>query len=451
MKSPTTLRWWAAAILAPLVLLPLSRQARAQDPFAGPDAAPGAAAAPPPAAAPPAPAPAAAPEDAGLVERLPPSAYPEWKTRGIPGGSLAFSGNMHGMPWPYYPRTGIGVSGYAWVDTGYETVDRGQVSQPGIKYLVSQGRAVLRLTPTYSAGTFYLQGQAELVANKDQTLAQPNVADVDDLWVRIGQWKQWDLQLGRFEAFEVYHFGMGMDLNTLERDGAVDQVRAPPDVYGLKTVTYRQNGIGNVAFHVYPSSALRFEVLGQFGFDAATSIDTVGARPAVVFDLGWLKLKGEGDLRKQFPVFSNSKESRFQRGGAAAAQFVFDPFVEFGFNFAYGLTDHYNPLNTTDPNATMGDFDTAGSTTDLDFGGFVNFRPIRGLVVGAGGNLNTQTDQQDGKFTHLQTFGAVQMEVLQHLYVKLVGAYAQAHIAPGGVASWDNTMISGRVRLMYLF
>jgi hypothetical protein len=35
---------------------------------------------------------------------------------------------MHGMQWPYLPRNGIGLSGYAWRDTGYEQIDRGSMS-----------------------------------------------------------------------------------------------------------------------------------------------------------------------------------------------------------------------------------------------------------------------------------------------------------------------------------
>jgi hypothetical protein len=300
---------------------------------------------------------------------------------------------------------------------------------------------------------FYVQAQSEFVGNKDQTIAQPNVADIDDLWIRIGQWRKWDLQVGRFEAFEVYHFGMAMDLNTLERDGASDQQHAPPDVYGLKTVSYRQNGIGNVALHMYMFPYVRLEVLGQFGFDASTSVDTVGGRPALVFDMGWLKLKAEGDIRKQFPVFNSSKESRYQRGGSASAQVVLLQKLEAGFNFAYGLVDHYLPTNLMTPSDPMGTFDSPGSTTDMDFGGFINGMVAPDLIVGVGANRNKQTDQANGEFTHLQAFGAVQYLIHKQLFVKLVGAYAKAHIDTGasGAVPWDNTMYSGRVRLMYLF
>jgi len=454
MKASMTSLGRAVLTSAPLLYLLVSNVAGAQetppaaDPFAegsAPAAASAANAAPPPAAEQP------KPSSLGPFERLPSTAYPEWTTRGLTGGSLWFSGNMHGMPWPYYPKTGIGVSGYAWLDTGYETITRGNPAEPNIKYLLSQGRAVLRVTPTYTNGDLYVQAQTEFVGNKDQTIAQPNVADIDDLWIRIGQWKQWDVQVGRFEAFEVYHFGMGMDLNTLERNGAADERRAAPDVYGLKDITYRQNGVGNVAVHAYPLKFLRLEALGQFGFDAATGIDTIGGRGAAVVDLGWFKLKGEGDYRRQFPVSSASKERRIERGGAGAAQIVLNPTVEAGVNFAYGLIDHWNPQNTVDPNATLGDLDTTGSVTDLDFGGFLNVRVAEDLIVGGGGNYNQETDLAAGRFSHLQAFGAIQYLVFKQLFVKFVGSYARAELEPGGSPPWHNTMVSGRLRLMYLF
>jgi hypothetical protein len=139
------------------------------------------------------------------------------------------------------------------------------------------------------------------------------------------------------------------------------------------------------------------------------------------------------------------------QGGVAALQLVFAPYIEAGANFAYGSVKHYLPTSVTNPNATLGDFDSTGSVTDLDSGGFVNARLAEGLVVGAGVNYNQETDEQAGAFTHLQSFGAVQVQLLDTLFLKLVGAYAKGHIAPGGVPAWDNTMTSGRVRLLYLF
>jgi hypothetical protein len=395
------------------------------------------------------------PPPVGPVERLPPSAYPEWKTRGIVGGSLWFSGNMHGMPWPYYPKTGIGVSGYVWVDTGYEFLKRGNSVDANQKDVLSEGRALLRVTPTYSSGRWYVQGQAELVANKEQSVAQPKVVDVDDLWIRVGQWKAWDFQVGRYEAFEVYHFGMGLDVNTLERYGATgDQTRSPPDVFelgGNSNIVYRQAGISNVALHVYPTDYLRLELLGQLGLDQASTFDTAGVRPAGVLDFGFLKIKASADYRKQFPQGASSKASVTVRGNAGAIQFVADPYAEGGFNIAYGSVDYYSPMNSTDPNASRGDYDTSRSGKDLDMGGFANVRVIDGLIVGGGVNYNQETDLQAGHFTHLQTFGAIQYLLLKTLYIRVVGAYAKGHLAPGNTPAWDNTMTSARLRLTYLF
>jgi hypothetical protein len=403
-----------------------------------------------------APAPAETPPPGpGPVERLSGPAFPEWTPRGLAGGSLALSGSMHGMPWPYTPRTGLGISGYVWSDGGYEIIKRGNQTEADIKYLVNQVRGVARLTPTYSAGEHYVQGQAELVLNGDQSQPQPVSVTTDDLWLRAGKWKAWDLQVGRYEAFEVYHFGMGMDLNTLERQGPVDTVRAVPDVPGLTTFTYRQNGVANAALHGYFwESRVRVELLGQYGFDAAASLDGYGVRPAAVVDLGWLKLKGAGYWKKQFPVRSTSKEARYQSGFTGAAQLVFAPWVEGGVSFAQEITDHYLAQNVNDPNASMGDYDGLGSLTTVAVGGFLNARVVPALpnfLVGGGLNHVRETDQVGGEFTNLQGFVAAQVRVGGQLYVKVVGGWARASLHPGGKELWENAMLSGRVRLMYLF
>jgi hypothetical protein len=195
------------------------------------------------------------PELLNRIELLPASAFPAPKTRGIANGSLA--GTFHGLQWPYMPYSGIGFSGSAWVDSGYETIKRGNDTEQNINYWLQQGRVLLRVTPTYSDGDFFVQGQAELVANKDQSLRQPDVADTDDLWIRFGTWKKWDVQLGRFEGWEVYHFGMGLDLNTLERQGATSTTYSAPEIYGLTYAFYRPAGVGQLAAHLYPVDWLR--------------------------------------------------------------------------------------------------------------------------------------------------------------------------------------------------
>ena len=409
---------------------------------------------------PPKPAEAEEPPPVGPIERLPPSAYPEWQTRGIKGGSLWLSNNMHGMPWPYYPKTGIGVSGDIWEDVSYLSLKYGLPSEFSQKQLRNQARGLLRFTPTYSAGDYYLQGQAEIVG-EEYLVGQerPFTSDIDDLWIRAGQWKSWDVQIGRFEGFEVYHLGMGMDLNTVEREGARDTQQKTPDVFELgggntysPNIVYRQDSALNIAGHLYPTDYLRFELLGQVGYDSRTTLDVAGIRPAAVFDLGWLKAKAALDYQREFSASTQTtKASRNLAGGVGALQFVVDPYVEFGGNIAYGKIESYASMNSTDPNATVGDHDTAGSVTDLDYGGFLNVRLVSDLIAGGGVNYDQETDEQQGTFTHLQTFGALQYVLFKQLYIKAVGAYAKAHFAPGGKTPWDDTMLSARLRLMYLF
>jgi hypothetical protein len=459
---PRTARGFAPLLSLVSVWLLFSAQARAQDPFANEGAADDGKQtdAPKPAPAKGASSATGVPEpEAGrVVEQLPGSAFPEWRTRGLYGGSLWLT--FHGMPWPYQPRTGIGISGYAWVDTGYENIARGTMSTNEaheVNYLLQQGRAVLRVTPAYFSGGWFVQSQVELVGNKDQTVTQTSgVVDVDDLWVRTGYWKKWDVMFGRFEGFEVYHFGMGLDLNTLERQGATDDIKPPPDVHGVRWGFVRPPGVGNAALHVYPLEILRFELLGQVGNEGG--LNSLGVRPAVVLDLGTIKVKAAGHYHRQFAVPDTSREARKAFGGTGAIQFVFDPIVELGVNADYGYVDHYSP--TSAMGGSMGDYDPRGSWTNLSFGGFANFRVISDVLLGVGANYSTREDALEsapgsgvfGKYSHLQAFGAVQYLIRKQLFVKVVGGYARAHFEPVDITpAWDNSMVSGRIRLLYLF
>jgi hypothetical protein len=366
---------------------------------------------------------------------------------------------MHGMQWPYLPRNGIGLSGYAWLDTGYERIDRGTMSNneaTTVKYMLQQGRAAFRLTPTYSLGQWFIQAQAELIANKDQTLTQPNIVDIDDLWVRGGKWKSWDVTVGRFEGFEVYHLGMGLDINTLERNGATDDIRPPPGIHGFQYGYLRPANVGNVALRVYPTNIIRIEMLTQLGNEGG--LNTVGGRPAVIFDIGWLKLKLAAEGRKQSAIANTSLEERTTYGATGALQFVLYPYVEMGVNADYGHVTHYSST-AANPGETRGQYDRLGTGATVSMGGFVNVRAADGLVVGAGANYITQGDElpnamtgATGEFSHLQAFGAIQYVLAKQLYIKVVGGYARAHLAPSnGAAAWDNSMGSGRVRLLYYF
>ncbi|HKU43777.1 MAG TPA: hypothetical protein VJR89_36710 [Polyangiales bacterium] len=382
----------------------------------------------------------------GPIEHLGPEAYPDVPIRGLKGGSLWLT--FHGLQWPYMPRTSIGISGYAWIDTGYERVNRGNPSEQSIKYMLQQGRFLLRVTPTFSAGEWFGQAQAEIVANKDQSLRQPDIVDADDVWIRAGKWNVFDVQLGRFEGWEVYHFGMGLDLNTLERQGATDGVYGVPEIYGVTYAFYRPPGVGQAAVHLYPLEYLRIELAGQVGNEFGSN--TLAGRPVGVLDLGWLKLKVGGEYKVLTDQKDGAQGETTRRGVGAGLQFVFDPFVELGVNGGYALVDR------TAPDGSM---DEKGSFTTYSIGGFANARIVEDFLIGVGANYTYLHDlhydeamMRNGEFTHTQAFVALQYVLWGQLYLKVVGAYALGDFSPTfGEPQFQNKMLSGRLRVQYLF
>jgi hypothetical protein len=408
---------------------------------------------------------AAEPEPAAAtplsVEILPGSGYPEPKVRGIVGGSLWLT--MHGLQFPYLgPETSkqtvrIAISGSVWDDTAYARINSGTDIKSTSRW-TNQARAVLRATPTYTTRNgWFAGGQVEVVAKGDQT-ATSNMGMVDDAFVRAGKWKLFDVTVGRFQGWEVYHYGMGLDLNTYERRGAEhpDQPVKPPQIYGLSNYWDRPDGgAGNYAAHVYFTDYLRLEVLGQIGTNGGGN--TRATRPVLVLDLGYVKAKvgvEYGVVKAQL----DDDPTRTKRNGIGGAlQFVLDPHIEGGINAAVGYTDVWNIRGL--PELRM-------STTTKSFGGFLNGRVIGALLVGVGVNYTHLTDLDENNiatspnlgqtnyWTHLQSFGAVQYSFWDKLSFKFVAGYAKFHFEDklqNPAFPYDNTAYSGRLRMMYLF
>jgi hypothetical protein len=442
--------------LASLVVFALSSPALAEEGTSGTPAAP------PPATN------AKAQPDASLslgpVERLPPSAYPEPRVRGIYGGSLWMT--FHGLQWPYYPKTGIGVSGYVWEDLGFEQLNPGQPldGSAGLSgstksnLFITQGRLLLRATPTWSDGKYFVQGQGELVASQlgssSNVTSSGVVWSADDVWVKAGKWNLFDVQVGRFEAWEVYHFGMALDLYTRERTGAVDP--ASPvgiaDIYGLTTMFYRQDSLGQGAIHLYPLDWLRFEVGAHYGIDVTDGEKKIGVRPVGVVDLGWLKLKAGAEIQDGTGQAEGSKQETLQEGVGGGVQVIVDPYVEFGINGAWQQQDTRRQID--------GAIDGQNSFHTYSIGGFANARVVEDLLVGAGVDYSFKEDtnfdqnlKRNDFFDQWQTFGAVQYALFHQLFIKAIFAYALAndHPIPGVDSVFRNEMFSGRLRLLYLF
>jgi hypothetical protein len=367
------------------------------------------------------------------------------------------------MQWPYMPRTGIGFGGYAWVDTGYEYIRRSHddPNNPSLSYQVQQGRFLLRVTPTWSDGHYFAQAQAEFVASEDQTDNRPIQADVDDVWVKIGRWKSWDVQLGRYEAWEIYHFGMGLDLYTLERQGAQDYYinvlgQGPVPIYGVTNLFYRQGGFGAGALHLYPTNNIRFEIGTVYGSNPSTGGNTEGVRPVGILDLGWLKLKAGAEWEHYtLSTAVGSKGDTWAYGAGGSAQFVVNPYIEGGINYAFGANIAYDQEGNRQDSASFHDYSV---------GGFLNVRLADGLLAGGGYNYTYKVDelydatpniQRYGDYKQQQAFVALQYHLFKKIFLKAVGGWAFANLNPTHTEQLGNPrtdqMLSARLRVGYVF
>jgi hypothetical protein len=392
-------------------------------------------------------------------QRLPGSAYPEPQTRGLKYGSLWLT--FHGLQWPYMPaksgrtRFVVGLSGWGWLDTSYEKFgpwgQNPNLENSRITYWKQQGRMLLRVTPTYSFDDVFVQGQVELVGTEDQTISRSDTggADTDDLWLRIGQWNKWDFMVGRYEGWEVFHLGMGLDQNTFERQGAVGigEASFPISFYGLTDNQFRPQGsAGNFALHLYPLRIFRVELLGMVG---SLSGPAYATRPVAILDLGWLKLKGGVEYQKVLGQQASDQTDKTSKGVGGAVQFVFEPHIEFGFNAAQGTVVSIDP---------KGQEDLKGSVTRTSFGGFVNVSngsAEHPVLFGAGALYTKYADQNNvvnqDQYWLFQGFLAAQYVVFNQLYIKLVGGYSRGHWLTAGPIVFDDQVYSMRLRFSFYF
>jgi hypothetical protein len=407
-------------------------------------------------------------------EEMPATAYPSPspRVRGIYGGSLWFDADMQGLQWPYYPKTGIGFSGYGWVDTGLRVFNAGEATATSAglgaqaekgKQFVQQSRFVLRVTPTWTdpKNLFFVQLQTEFVGAESNSSQDPIVWSVDDAWIRFGKWKLFDILLGRFQAWEVYHYGMGLDLYTLERNGANDLAvgGGPASIYGVTNMYLRQDTVGQGAVHLYPFDWLRFEVGFQYGF-GTSGANTYGVRPVGIAEFGPLRIKAGAEfLETRAQTTSPADPTATQsQGFGGALQLVFDPYIEFGVNGAYALSDVRN---------SMGLISVAQTNETYSVGGFANVRLYGDLLFGAGLNYSHLVDEdydpavhRDDNYDQWQPFAALQYILFRQygspspgLFIKFVAAYARADQNPTPMQSpeYRNEMYSGRLRLQYNF
>lgn len=407
------------------------------------------------------------------VEQLPASAYPSVQIRGLANGSLART--FHGQQFPYMPgiedrhSLQIGLSGYVWNDLSNTRINAdpslAENNTRDMNRWATQTRGVLRVTPTYNAKKgWFAQANAEFVVQGDMTkpiAGAETVATTDDLWVRAGKWDLFDVTVGRFQGWEIAnHYGLALDLNTLERLGAyhVDAPFKPTDGYGLTYFWDRQDkNLGGYAVHVYPTKFLRGEILGHVGGSSsqyAGNAYQFDIRPSAIFDIGFLKLKGGWEYGEARPQEAGEVVRESRNGYGFAAQVVLDPYVELGGSFGRGFQDIIDQFE---------DADLLYSNTVQTVGGFLNGSPgHEPLVLGVGVFLNSwenfRIDQNIGPHqgkvdTNDQwlLFGAVQYTLWTRLNLKFVFSSASNKVENSVQGLVVNNALSGRLRAELLF
>jgi hypothetical protein len=391
------------------------------------------------------------------LERLPATAYPKRPLPGLHGGSLELSINH--LQWPYMPKYEgqpdfrIAFSGSSWVDTSIRSVNAGSQAEANQLEYRMQGRLTLRASAVYNRGNdWFIQSNTEFVANTEQNNSNTNYVDVDDAYLRVGKWRKYDITVGRLQGFEVYHFGMGLDLNTYERLGAASFSKTPQSPYALDDQWDRGVNNGAVALHWYVPEWLRLEFLTRIGVSGQGK--EIGIRPVAVIDLGFMKLKGGYERALSSSLFEGNKARVETQGLGGELQFVLPPWVEFGGGVARRTEDAFEQDGAARPGA---------SHTTTTFGGFANVKPpIENLMVGVGyhnthfQNFNIDAFGDPEKTTHQQMFGAVQYLLWDKLYVKYVLAYSRAQIEERNDSDptdhgFTNQSIGHRVRLMLLY
>ena len=359
-------------------------------------------------------------------------------------------------PSPYYvPHgrqsplrdDGLHLGGDMWIDTGYEQRARGLDSEPDHELWLMQGRFMVDLSATRTWRRFFAQAKGQILAHVDEIQGSEHI-DTDDAYIRFGMWDLWDFQLGRFEGWEVYHKGEGLERDTLEDQGAFDG----PDIYEINYAFYRQSGFGQAALHVYPFDWLRFEVASVFGNELG--FNTVGVRPVGIVDLGVLRLKLAGEYRRMKNQEEGRKQWEEKRGAGGGFQVALEDLLpllslQFGGNAAYGVVDRVDPF---------GKVDERGSPDTLSLGGYMNIG-VSSAVVGLGYNHTIEGDRQrndqsdrEGRFVHQQAFGSLRHPIVfPWLSAKLVVAWARADLEPAFDNARQNDMFSVRLRLFMQF
>ncbi|MGM0575796.1 MAG: hypothetical protein ACQEXJ_08720 [Myxococcota bacterium] len=329
----------------------------------------------------------------------------------------------------------LALSGWFWTDTGFMKRTNAREGQYDQDVTYMQGRFVLAAQHASRFDSFFVKARTELIGFVNEFTKSQFEAHVLDAYVMVGQ-KAWDIQVGRFLAWELYHRGQGIELYTAEEAGAL----AAPRLYWLDLARGHENEAGQLAFHLYPWDFLSVEVAGVYGQES--NQNNLGVRPALDFHVGGLRVLAGYEYLLQSGQTTADKVEIVSHGVGGSVQYTF-PFLRLGVDAAFVDTDYTDIQGLVDGEKTL---------RKTSVGGFVdiNFWPHS---IGLGEHFTVEDNEQGERSTHHQAFATYLLHLpLDGLSLKAVYGFALGDIEDVDAGdSWNNDMHSVRLRVGYDF
>ena len=351
----------------------------------------------------------------------------------------------------------LSVFGTIWIDTGFisrNNDDRQVELEVNAPYM--QGRFVLgaQYYQEFKEKNFVLVKAAFIGFVNEFTRSQFEPR-MEDVYIMVGQ-KWWDVQIGRYLAWEVYYRGQGIELFTAEEAGAV----GGPPIYWLQVTRGYRDESGQMAVHFYPwgadcQGARRYVGLCDHSFGIEVSSvygqelrqNNLGVRPAIDLQYHGFQLMAGYEYLRLFPQREQDNARSSFYGVAGRLQYAV-PIASVGAEASWSKRDRIDAQDQPDAEGTLNPW--------MSVGGYVNFRagihwPGLGYHYTSEKNSQLTSEGQREQRTQHQGFVSYLIKLpVRGLALKFVYGFGIAHIQDVDVnAEWNNYMHSGRIRIIY--
>ncbi len=353
----------------------------------------------------------------------------------------------------------LSVFGTIWIDTGYITRTDERPGQFDFQAPYMQGRFLLgaQYYQEFKEKNFVLV-KASFIGFVNEYTKSQFEPRMQDAYIMVGQ-KLWDVQIGRYLAWEVYYRGEGIELFTAEEAGAA----GGPPIYWLQVTRGYRNESGQMAAHFYPwgadncpgGSARRYMGLCDHAFGIEVSSvygqennqNNYGVRPAVDLQYHGFELMAGYEFLKLSPQNdASSARSKFN-GMAGRVQYARD-LVSVGAEGSWATQDRIDAQDQQDAENTLKPWTTIG--------GYLNFRKgihWPGISAHYTSEKNSQLTSTGQREQRTQIQGAVSYLIklpVKGLALKFVYGVGVANLQDVDTNSeFRNVMQSGRIRIVY--